>query len=226
MDAKTNIKSRLPRRHKTEGRGQALHGARTSAMGLAVPQSQRLVAGQVPCAEEFRAVEIFKKPPCRTDSRWVSRYVAKDILEVADIPLLKTTLLGHSRSRGARLTAMGQVTAEKMKPVTRNSHQNVVRSADKPTSIGGDAVGLKGNLVFDIVASQDGAPFRSGAGAGAFNVKLTDKELAAHPTKGARRVTNHTSGTLWKYARQVGSAAGGTVSKPGWAHEKYCYADI
>ncbi|MGM4918334.1 hypothetical protein [Tardiphaga sp. 813_E8_N1_3] len=226
MDAKTNIKSRLPSRHMTEGREQTLCGAVPSAMGLAMPQSERSAAGQVLCAEESRAVEIFKKTPYRTDLKRVSRYVAKDILEVADIPLLKTTLLDHSRSRGAYLTATGQMIAEKMKPVTRNSHQDAIRSADKPTAIGGDAVGSKGNLAFDIIDSEGGAPVRGGAVAGAFNVKLTDKELAAHPTKGTRRATNHTSGTLWKYARQVGSAIGGPASKPGWAHEKYCYADI
>lgn len=225
MDAKTNIKSRLPSRHMTEGREQTLCGALPSAMGLAMPQSERPAAGQVLCAEESRAVEIFKKTPYRTDLKRVSRYVAKDILEVADTPLLKTTLLDHSRSRGAYLTATGRMIAEKMKPVTRNSHQDVIRSADKPIAIGGYAVGSKGNVAFDIVDSEDGAPVRGGAVGGAFNVKLTDKELAAHPTKGKRRATNHMSGTLWTYARQVGSAIGCAVTQTGRAHEKYCYAD-
>ncbi|WP_441241671.1 hypothetical protein [Tardiphaga sp. 768_D3_N2_1] len=226
MDAKTNIKSRLPSRHMTEGREQVVRGALPSVMSPAMPQGERFVAGQALCAAASRAVEIFKKTPYRTDSKRVSRYVAKDILEVADIPLLKSTSLDHSRSRGACLTATGQMIAEKMKPVTRNSHQDVVRSADKPIAIGRHTVGSKGNLAFDILDSDNGAPVRGGADAGTFNVKLTDKELAAHPTKGARRATNHTSGTLWKYARQAGSAIGGTVSKPGWAHEKYCNADI
>jgi len=226
MDAKTNIKSRLPSRHMMVGREQALRGALPSTMSPAMPQSERSVAGQALRAAASRAVEIFKKTPYRTDSKRVSRYVAKDILEVADIPLLKTTLLDHSRSRGACLTATEQMIAEKMKPVTRNSHQDVVRSADKSITIGGDTVGSKGNLACDILDSEDDSPVRGGAVAGVFNVKLTDKELAAHPTKGARRATNHTSGTLWKYARQVGSAIGGSVSKPGRAHEKYCYADI
>lgn len=221
MDAKTNIKSRLPSRHMTEGREQTLRGALPST----TPQGESPVVCQALRAAASRAVEIFKKTPYRTDSKRVSRYVAKDILEVADIPLLKTTLLDHSRSRGACLTATEQMIAEKMKPVTRNSHQDVVRSADKRITIGGDTVGSKGNLACDILDSEDDAPVRGGAVAGVFNVKLTDKELAAHPTKGMRRATNHTSGTLWKYARQ-GSAIGGSVSKPGRVHEKYCYADI
>lgn len=225
MDVKTNIKSHLPSRHMTEGRELALRGALPSAMSLAMSQGEQPVAGQALRAEESRAVEIFKKTPYRTDLKRLSRYVAKDILEVADIPLLKTTLLDHSRSRGACLTATGQMIAEKMKPVTRNSHQDVIRSADKPIAIGGDAVGSKGNLAFDIVDSEDGAPVRGGAVAGAFNVKLTDKELAAHPTKQKRRATNHMSGTLWTYAQQVGSAIGCAVTQTGRAHEKYCYAD-
>ncbi|WNV09739.1 hypothetical protein [Tardiphaga sp. 709] len=225
MDVKTNIKSHLPSRHMTEGRELALRGALPSAMSLAMSQGKQPVAGQALRAEESRAVEIFKKTPYRTDLKRLSRYVAKDILEVADIPLLKMTLLDHSRSRGACLTATGQMIAEKMKPVTRNSHRDVIRSADKPIAIGGDAVGSKGNLAFDIVDSEDGAPVRGGAVAGAFNVKLTDKELAAHPTKRKRRATNHMSGTLWTYAQQVGSAIGCAVTQTGRAHEKYCYAD-
>jgi dihydroxyacid dehydratase/phosphogluconate dehydratase len=226
MDATTNIKSRLPSCHMTEGPELALRGVLPSVMSLATPQGERPAAGHVLHAEESCIVEIFKKTPYGTGLKRVSRYVAKDILEIANIPLLKTTLLDHSRSRGACLTATGQMIAEKMKPVTRNSHQDVIRSADKPIAIGGDAVGSKGNLAFDIVDLEDGVPVRGGAVAGTFNVKLTDKELAAHPTRGTRGATNHTSGTLWKYARQAGSAIGGTVSKPDWAHEKYCYADI
>jgi hypothetical protein len=225
MDVKTNIKSHLPSRHMTEGRELALRGALPSAMSLATPQGEQPVAGQVLRAEESHAVKIFKKTPYRTDLKRVSRYVAKDILEVADTPLLKTTLLDHSWSRGACLTATGQMIAEKMKPVTRNFHQDVICSADKPIAIGGDAVGSKGNLAFDIVDSEDGAPVRGGAVVGAFNVKLTDKELATHPTKQKRRATNHMSGTLWTYAQQVGSAIGCVVTQTGRAHEKYCYAD-
>ncbi|MGM4927571.1 hypothetical protein [Tardiphaga sp. 619_E2_N8_5] len=225
MDVKTNIKSHLPSRHMTEGRELALRGALPSAMSLAMSQGEQPVAGQVLRAEESRAVEIFKKTPYGTDLKRLSRYVAKDILEVADIPLLKTTLLDHSRSRGACLTATGQMIAEKMKPVTRNSHQDVIRSADKPIAIGGDAVGSKGNLAPDTFQSMGGSTIGRETGEGCLNVKLTDKELAAHPTKRKRRATNHMSGTLWTYAQQVGSAIGCAVTQTGRAHEKYCYAD-
>ena len=61
---------------------------------------------------------------------------------------------------------------------------------------------------------------------GTLNVKLTDAELAERKTRWRPRATNHTSGALWKYAQQVGSAVDGAVTRPGGAHEKQCYADI
>jgi dihydroxyacid dehydratase/phosphogluconate dehydratase len=64
------------------------------------------------------------------------------------------------------------------------------------------------------------------AGVGSLNVKLTGAELAERKTKCKARETNHTSGALWKYARQVGLAVDGAVIHPGRAHEKQCYADI
>jgi dihydroxy-acid dehydratase len=73
---------------------------------------------------------------------------------------------------------------------------------------------------------QDGDIIEIDAVAGTLDVKLTDAELAARKTKWVPRATNHTSGALWKYAQQVGSAVGGAVTHPGGAHEKQCYADI
>jgi hypothetical protein len=225
MDAKTNIKSRLPSRLMTEGREQASRGALPCATSLATLRRERFIAGPVLRAQESRTVEIFKKTPYGTDLKRVSRYVAKDILEIANILLLKTTLLDHSRSQGACLTATGQTIAEKMKPVTRNSHQDVIRSADKLIAVIGDLVGSKGTLAPDTFESMGGSTIGRETGEGCLNVKLTDKELAAHPTKRKRRATNHMSGTLWTYAQQVGSAIGCAVTQAGRAHEKYCYAD-
>jgi dihydroxyacid dehydratase/phosphogluconate dehydratase len=58
------------------------------------------------------------------------------------------------------------------------------------------------------------------------NVKLTGAGQAKHKTKWKPRATNHTSGALWKYARQVGPAVNGAVTRTGGAHEKQCHADI
>jgi dihydroxy-acid dehydratase len=77
-----------------------------------------------------------------------------------------------------------------------------------------------------IALLQDGDIIEIDAEAGILNVKLTDAQLAERKTKWKPRATNHTSGALWKYAQQVGSAVDGAVTHPGGAHEKQCYADI
>jgi dihydroxy-acid dehydratase len=77
-----------------------------------------------------------------------------------------------------------------------------------------------------IALLQDGDIIEIDAEAGILNVKLTDAELAERKTKWKPRATNYTSGALWKYAQQVGSAVDGAVTHPGGAHEKQCYADI
>jgi dihydroxyacid dehydratase/phosphogluconate dehydratase len=187
-------------------------------------RSERLATGRVMRASAARSFEIFKKTPYGTGLQRVSRYVASDILEVASIPMLNKTLLNHARLQRDRLTAEGDAIAESMKTVKRNSHQDVIRSADKSIAVTGDLVGSKENPIFELV--NNGIIIRYDAGEACLNAKLTDKELAAHPTKGKRRATNHTSGTLWKYARQGGSAFSGVVTQPDRAHEKYCYADI
>jgi hypothetical protein len=208
MDAKTNIKSRLPTRQLAEGPEHASRGALPLTVGPA------------------RAPEIFKKTPYGTGLQRVSRDLAKDILEFANIPLLNTALLDHSQLQGDCLVAAGHTIAESLKTVKRNSDQDVMRSANKSITFDGDVVGSNGNPASGIFISADASTVGCEAGAGAPNVKLTDKELAVHPTKGQRRATNHTSGTLWTYARQVGSAIDDAVTQPNRAHEKYCHADI
>ena len=76
-----------------------------------------------------------------------------------------------------------------------------------------------------IARLRDGDIIVIDAGEGTPNVKLTETELAERKTKWPPRATNHTSGALWKYAQQVGSALDGAATQPGGAHEKQCYAD-
>ncbi|KAA0075957.1 dihydroxy-acid dehydratase [Tardiphaga sp. P9-11] len=213
MDAGTNIKWRLPIRHMTEGREQASRGARSSAMGPATR------------GNPARTSQIFKKTPYGTGLQRVSRYVASDILEVASIPMPNETLLDHGQLQGDRLAADGKVIAESMKTVKWNSHQDVMRSANKSITCNGDLVGSKGNVAPGIFEAVDVCTIGRKSSESYLNVKLTDKELAAHPTKGKRRATNHISGTLWTYARQIGSPIDCAVTRPDRAHEKYCYAD-
>jgi len=61
---------------------------------------------------------------------------------------------------------------------------------------------------------------------GTLDVKLTKSELDKRASEWKPRAEEYTSGYLWKYAQQVGSARYGAVTHPGGAVEKACYADI
>lgn len=61
---------------------------------------------------------------------------------------------------------------------------------------------------------------------GTLDVDLTDEELKARREKWQPRTTDYQSGTLWKFAQQVGPARKGAVTHPGGKAEVVCYADI
>jgi dihydroxy-acid dehydratase len=77
------------------------------------------------------------------------RYVAKDMFEAGGIPLLMKTLLDNGYLHGDCMTVTGRTIAENLKSVKWNPHQDVVRSADKPITVTGGVVGMKGNLAPD-----------------------------------------------------------------------------
>ena len=94
----------------------------------------------------FDVAEIFKKTPYIADLKPGGRYVAKDMFEAGGIPLLMKTLLDHGYLHGDCLTVTGRTIAENLKSVKWNPHQDVVHPADKPITVTGGVVGLKGNL--------------------------------------------------------------------------------
>src|SRR4030081_3908769 len=94
----------------------------------------------------FDVAEIFKKTPYIADLKPGGRYVAKDMFEVGGIPLLMKTLLDNGFMPGDWLTVTGRTIAENLKSVKWNTHQDVVRSADKPITVTGGGGGLRGNL--------------------------------------------------------------------------------
>ena len=94
----------------------------------------------------FDVAEIFKKTPYIADLKPGGRYVAKDMFEAGGIPLLMKTLLDHGYLHGDCMTVTGRTIAENLKSVKWNPHQDVVRPADKPITVTGGVVGLKGNL--------------------------------------------------------------------------------
>ncbi len=208
MDAKSNIKGRLPSRHVTEAVVAAC-GSVNAAPHLANERQINL----------FDVGEIFKKTPYVAGLKLRGRYVAKDMDEVGGIPLVKKTLLDNGHLDGDCLTVTGRTIAENLKSA-------------KPIAVAGGVVGRKGNLapegtIVKVAGMlQDGDIIEIGGEVRTPNVKLSDAELAEHKTKWQPRATNHASGALWKYAQQFGPAVDGAVTHPGAAHEKQCYADI
>jgi dihydroxy-acid dehydratase len=94
----------------------------------------------------FDVAEIFKKTPYIADLKPGGRYVAKDMFEVGGIPLLMKTLLDNGYLHGDCMTVTGRTIAENLKSVKWNPNQDVVHPADKPITVTGGVVGLKGNI--------------------------------------------------------------------------------
>src|SRR5438477_2405452 len=94
----------------------------------------------------FDVAEVLKKTPYIADLKPSGRYVAKDMFEAGGVPLLMRTLLDHGFLHGDCITVTGRTIAENMKSVKWNHDQDVVRPADKPITVTGGVVGLKGNL--------------------------------------------------------------------------------
>jgi dihydroxy-acid dehydratase len=97
----------------------------------------------------FDVAEIFKKTPYVADLKPGGRYVAKDMFEAGGVPLLMKTLLDHGFLHGDCMTVTGRTIAENLKSVKWNPDQDVIRPADKPITVTGGVVGLKGNLAPD-----------------------------------------------------------------------------
>ncbi|HWX13264.1 MAG TPA: dihydroxy-acid dehydratase [Methylocella sp.] len=94
----------------------------------------------------FDVAEIFRKTPYIADLKPGGKYVAKDMFEAGGVPLLMKTLFDHGFLHGDCLTVTGRTIAENLAKVAWNPDQDVVWPADKPMSLTGGVVGLKGSL--------------------------------------------------------------------------------
>ena len=94
----------------------------------------------------FDVARIFEKTPYIADLKPGGKYVAKDMFEAGGIPLLMKTLLDNGYLHGDCMTVTGRTLAENMEHVAWNDQQDVVRPANKPITVTGGVVGLKGNL--------------------------------------------------------------------------------
>ena len=89
---------------------------------------------------------IFERTPYIADLKPGGKYVAKDMFEAGGIPILMKTMLDHGYLHGDCLTVTGRTLAENLEHVSWNDAQDVVRPADRPITVTGGVVGLKGNL--------------------------------------------------------------------------------
>ena len=77
-----------------------------------------------------------------------------------------------------------------------------------------------------IALIKDGDLIRLDAERGTLEVELSQAELEARKARWKAPASEVTSGYIWKYAQQVGSARLGAVTHPGAHAETSCYADI
>jgi dihydroxy-acid dehydratase len=75
-----------------------------------------------------------------------------------------------------------------------------------------------------IALLRDGDIVRIDAERGSLDVELSQAELDSRSWHAP--APEVTSGYIWKYAQQVGSARHGAVTHPGAIAETSCYADI
>jgi dihydroxy-acid dehydratase len=73
---------------------------------------------------------------------------------------------------------------------------------------------------------RNGDMIRIDAIKGTLDVDLSAAELAQRKKTWKPRKNDYQSGTLWRYARNVGDACLGAVTHPGGQAETHCYADI
>ena len=73
---------------------------------------------------------------------------------------------------------------------------------------------------------KDGDEIEIDAEKGTISVDLSEEEIKKRRSQWKEKELNFGSGTLWKYAQNVGEATNGAVTHPGAFKEKKTYADI
>ena len=77
-----------------------------------------------------------------------------------------------------------------------------------------------------IALVKDGDIITIDAELGTIDIDVSKEELKSRKKKWVKPKTDYNTGTLWKYAKQVGPARYGAVTHPGAKEETHCYADI
>ncbi len=77
-----------------------------------------------------------------------------------------------------------------------------------------------------IALVNDGDVITIDAELGIIEIDVSKEELESRKKKWVKPKSDYNTGTLWKYAKQVGPARYGAVTHPGAKEETHCYADI
>ena len=77
-----------------------------------------------------------------------------------------------------------------------------------------------------IALVKDGDMISINAETGRIDLEVSDAELAERRKSWTPKETQYGSGALWKFAQLVGPAHEGATTHPGFAGEKFVYADI
>ncbi len=96
--------------------------------------------------DAFAVGEVFAKTPYIADMKPGGKYVAKDLYEAGGVQMILKILLDAGYIHGDCLTVTGKTMAENLCDVKFNENQDVVYKPEKPLSVSGGVVVLKGNL--------------------------------------------------------------------------------
>ena len=227
MDARTNIKARLPSRHGTEGPARAPHWAYDDAPGLTTEQIHQAFVGVASCGNGAA--------PCKISLMRQAQAVKKSSA-AADFSTTVTDgiAMGHAGMRasppsGEALTLFDVAEVFKktpyiadLKPSGRHVAKDMFEVGGVPllmkTSLDhgylrGDCLTVTGRTIAENLKSVKSNPNQD-------VVRPADKPIA-----GVGCETDFTSGYLRKYARQIGSALNGAAPRPAGKAEKLSYAD-
>ncbi len=189
MDAKTQLKTRLPSRHATEGAERAPHRAYYYAMGLTSEQIHQPFVGVATCGNEAAPCNIALMRQAQAVKQGVAGSIPEGaIVKVAGMERLQ--FCGPARCFDGEEACFEAVKNKKYRE--------------------GDV------LVIRYEGPKGGPGMRGGC---------QHFEPAERRREWKPRGDEFTSGYLWKYAQQVGSARYGAVTHPGASVEKACYAD-
>jgi dehydratase family protein len=243
MEAKTNLKSRLPSRHVTEGPERAPH---REAIGFAPPYS----AG-APTPYEFRdsfCVAAGEQVAASGGSTNAALHlpaiahecgIAFDLFDVAEV-FKRTPCIADLKPAG-RFVAKDLFEADGvpllMKALLDNGFLHSECMTVTGCSMAENLHRVAWNTDQEVVRPADrpltatgvvvdGDMISINAESGNLEVQLNDAELEKRRAAWQPHGSAFGSGYLWKYAQQVGSARHGAVTHPGGSAEKTCYADI